>query len=79
MSEHSFILRPNKSICLGKAHSFISEDEDDVSSLQALINILRKPHEVTCCECWGNGAMLNGKRCGPCNGTGKRLSSRVDY
>lgn len=79
MNEVSTILSPSRRVSPGKALSFLSGDEDEISSLQALINILRKPHEVTCSQCWGRGSMLSAASCERCQGTGKRLSLQTDY
>jgi hypothetical protein len=47
-----------------------------MSSLQALINILRKPQGHGCLRCLGHGTYLTGAPCEHCSGSGKRSRAR---
>jgi|GEM_PF-2273765 len=73
MSQHISILSPGRIVSPGKPASFIADDDENISSLQALINILRKPREMGCPACQGRGAMRDCSSCEYCHGAGKRL------
>lgn len=76
MSQQSSILGPGRKVSQLRAGAFRFEDDEHTSSLQALINILRQPHENSCPHCLGRGSYLTGAHCEHCLGSGKRPRAR---
>lgn len=77
MSQHSSIVSPVRNITSTRADAFRFEDDDNTSSLQALINILRQPQDHACPHCFGRGTYLTGSDCEHCLGSGKRPRARA--
>lgn len=77
MNQHSSILSTRRNIPQVRGGASRFEEEDDTSSLQALINILRKPQEHACPHCLGRGSYLTGAHCEQCLGSGKRPRARA--
>ena len=53
------------------------DEGDEISALQALINILRQPQDHACPHCLGRGTYLAGTHCEHCLGSGKRPRTRA--
>lgn len=77
MSQHSSFPTPARSIPRVRTGNFLLDEEDAISSLQALIDILRKPRDHACPHCLGSGSYLSGGDCEHCFGSGKRPVARI--
>ncbi len=76
MNQPSTILSPGRDNPPGRASVCPLAEEEDMSSLQALINILRKPQGHGCLRCLGHGTYLTGAPCEHCSGSGRRSRAR---